>query len=231
MLRWVSVVFALATVPALLRPRAAARRPVRRPRCGDPHRNVAAPIDLRDVRTDVLALRIHECARRRSLRTRTRKTRGGVRLSRRRQLHCFRSPCIRSAPSSSRQKRPSRSGSGEAATCGRRCRSPALRLLALPLVLVDLRLSDRYAPEAGQNLDSGMSTGAATVHALGGAAGGTGRRSSCSRSWPRSGALTLARRRSRDRGLHRLDARRPTVPARARERRRMSPATDSPRGI
>ena len=47
-------------------------------------------------------------------------------------------------------------------------------LLALPLVLVDLRLSDRYAPEAGQNLDSGMSTGAATMHALGGAAGGSG---------------------------------------------------------
>jgi hypothetical protein len=47
-------------------------------------------------------------------------------------------------------------------------------LFAVPLVLADLRLSDRYAPEAGQNLDSGTSSGAATVHALGGAAGGSG---------------------------------------------------------
>jgi hypothetical protein len=50
----------------------------------------------------------------------------------------------------------------------------ALTLLALPLLLADLRLSDRYAPEAGQNLDSGTSAGAATLHALGGAAGGRG---------------------------------------------------------
>jgi hypothetical protein len=50
----------------------------------------------------------------------------------------------------------------------------AVTLLALPLLLVDLRLSDRYAPEAGQDLDSGTSAGAATLHALGGAAGGRG---------------------------------------------------------
>jgi hypothetical protein len=50
----------------------------------------------------------------------------------------------------------------------------AVSLLALPLVLADLRLSDRYAPEAGQDLDSGTSAGAATLHALGGAAGGRG---------------------------------------------------------
>jgi hypothetical protein len=47
-------------------------------------------------------------------------------------------------------------------------------LLALPLLLADLRLSERYAPEAGQNLESGTSAGAATLHALGGAAGGRG---------------------------------------------------------
>jgi hypothetical protein len=47
-------------------------------------------------------------------------------------------------------------------------------LFALPLLLADLRLSDRYAPEAGQNLDSGTSAGTATLHALGGAAGGRG---------------------------------------------------------
>jgi hypothetical protein len=50
----------------------------------------------------------------------------------------------------------------------------ALALLALPLLLADLRLSDRYAPEAGQNLESGTSAGSATLHALGGAAGGNG---------------------------------------------------------
>jgi hypothetical protein len=68
-------------------------------------------------------------------------------------------------------------------------------LLALPLVLVDLRLSDRYAPEAGQNLDSGMSTGAATVHALGGAAGGTGAGLVVFALLAAGGVLTLARRR------------------------------------
>ena len=47
-------------------------------------------------------------------------------------------------------------------------------VFALPLLLADLRLSDRYAPEAGQSLDSGTSAGAATLHALGGAAGGRG---------------------------------------------------------
>ncbi len=50
----------------------------------------------------------------------------------------------------------------------------ALTLFALPLLLADLRLSDRYAPETGQDLDSGTSAGAATLHALGGAAGGRG---------------------------------------------------------
>jgi hypothetical protein len=49
-----------------------------------------------------------------------------------------------------------------------------IALFAVPLLLADLRLSDRYAPEAGQSLDSGTSAGAATLHALGGAAGGRG---------------------------------------------------------
>jgi len=47
-------------------------------------------------------------------------------------------------------------------------------VFALPLLFADLRLSDRYTPEAGQSLDSGTSPGAATFHALGGAAGGRG---------------------------------------------------------
>jgi dolichyl-phosphate-mannose-protein mannosyltransferase len=61
---------------------------------------------------------------------------------------------------------------------GRPLRAPlpvlAVTLLALPLLLANLRLSDRYAPEAGQNFDSGTPAGTATLHALGGAAGGTG---------------------------------------------------------
>jgi NADH:ubiquinone oxidoreductase subunit K len=50
----------------------------------------------------------------------------------------------------------------------------AVGLLAVPLLLADLRLSDRYAPEAGLNLDSGTSVVDATWRALGGAAGGSG---------------------------------------------------------
>jgi len=46
--------------------------------------------------------------------------------------------------------------------------------LAIPLLLADLRLSERYAPEAGRNLDSGMPAADAALRALGGAAGGTG---------------------------------------------------------
>ena len=49
----------------------------------------------------------------------------------------------------------------------------AVALLAVPLLLSDVRLSDRYAPEAGQSLD-GTSVGGATLRALGGAAGGHG---------------------------------------------------------
>lgn len=47
-------------------------------------------------------------------------------------------------------------------------------LLALPLVFADLRLSDRYALEGGKNLDSGTSVGDAALRAFGGAAGGRG---------------------------------------------------------
>jgi hypothetical protein len=50
----------------------------------------------------------------------------------------------------------------------------AVALLAVPLLISDVRLSDRYAPEAGQTLDSGTSVGGATLRALGGAAGGRG---------------------------------------------------------
>jgi len=50
----------------------------------------------------------------------------------------------------------------------------AVGLVAVPLLLADLRLSDRYAPEAGLQLESGTSAGNATLRALGGAAGGRG---------------------------------------------------------
>ncbi len=50
----------------------------------------------------------------------------------------------------------------------------AVSALALPLMLADLRLSDRYAPEIGQDLAGGSSAGNAALRALGGAAGGYG---------------------------------------------------------
>jgi hypothetical protein len=46
--------------------------------------------------------------------------------------------------------------------------------LAVPFLLVDLRLSDRYAPEAGDDLTGGYSAAEAALRALGGAAGGYG---------------------------------------------------------
>jgi hypothetical protein len=46
--------------------------------------------------------------------------------------------------------------------------------LALPFLLVDFRLSDRYAPEAGDDLTGGYSAVEAALRALGGAAGGYG---------------------------------------------------------
>jgi hypothetical protein len=68
-------------------------------------------------------------------------------------------------------------------------------VLALPLVLADLRLSERYAPESGQNLDSGTSPGAATLHALGGAAGGRGAALVLFIALAAAGLLALAGRR------------------------------------
>jgi dolichyl-phosphate-mannose-protein mannosyltransferase len=50
----------------------------------------------------------------------------------------------------------------------------SVALLGLPLLLADLRLSDRYAPEAGEKLDGGHSAADAALGALGGAAGGRG---------------------------------------------------------
>jgi hypothetical protein len=69
-------------------------------------------------------------------------------------------------------------------------------LLALPLVLADLRLSDRYAPEAGLQLDNGRSVTDATVRALGGAAGGRGALLGVFAALAALGVLTLSRRRS-----------------------------------
>ena len=71
----------------------------------------------------------------------------------------------------------------------------AVALLALPLLLADLRLSDRYAPEAGQDLDSGTSAGDATLHALGGAAGGRGVLLALFVLLAAAGIYALARRR------------------------------------
>jgi hypothetical protein len=71
----------------------------------------------------------------------------------------------------------------------------ALTLLALPLLLADFRLSDRYAPEAGQDLDSGTSAGAATLHALGGAAGGRGALFAVFVLLAAAGIFAVARRR------------------------------------
>jgi MFS family permease len=68
-------------------------------------------------------------------------------------------------------------------------------VLALPLVLADLRLSERYAPEAGQNLESGTSPGPAMLHALGGAAGGRGSALVLFIALAAAGMLVLARRR------------------------------------
>ena len=71
----------------------------------------------------------------------------------------------------------------------------ALALLALPLLLTDLRLSDRYAPEAGKDLNSGTSAGAATLHALGGAAGGRGALLAVFVLLAAAGTFAVARRR------------------------------------
>ena len=71
----------------------------------------------------------------------------------------------------------------------------ALTLPAVPLLLADLRLSDRYAPEAGQDLDSGTSAGAATLHALGGAAGGRGALLAVFALLAAAGIFAVARRR------------------------------------
>ena len=82
---------------------------------------------------------------------------------------------------------------------GRAVRSAApvvgVALLALPLLLADLRLSERYAPEAGHNLDGGTSSGAATLQALGGAAGGRGIALPLFIALAVAGMFTLAHRR------------------------------------
>lgn len=71
----------------------------------------------------------------------------------------------------------------------------AVGLLAVPLLLADLRLSDRYAPEAGLQMDSGTSTADATLRALGGAAGGRAAMLGVFAALAALGAFTLARRR------------------------------------
>jgi hypothetical protein len=71
----------------------------------------------------------------------------------------------------------------------------AMAVIALPLVVADLRLSERYAPETGQNLESGTSPAAATMHALGGAAGGRGAAFVLFSALAAAGMLAVSRRR------------------------------------
>jgi hypothetical protein len=71
----------------------------------------------------------------------------------------------------------------------------AVGLLAVPLLLADLRLSDRYAPEASLKLDSGTSARDATLRALGGAAGGRGALLGAFVALALLGVFTLSRRR------------------------------------
>ncbi len=71
----------------------------------------------------------------------------------------------------------------------------AVAVLAAPLLLADLRLSERYGPEVGRNLHSGTSSAGATLQALGGAAGGRGATLILFTALAAAGLLTLARRR------------------------------------
>ncbi len=71
----------------------------------------------------------------------------------------------------------------------------AVAVIAAPLLLADLRLSERYGPEVGRNLDSGTSSAGATLQALGGAAGGRGATLILSTVLAAAGLLALARRR------------------------------------
>jgi hypothetical protein len=71
----------------------------------------------------------------------------------------------------------------------------AVALLSVPLLLADLRLSERYSPTVGHKLDSGTSSGPATLQALGGAAGGRGATLALFIALAAVGMLTLARRR------------------------------------
>ena len=96
----------------------------------------------------------------------------------------------------------------------------AVSALALPLLLADLRLSDRYAPEVGQDLESGSSAASSGVHALGGAAGGYGVAFALFAVLAAVGAFTLGRRRQRSprshapsSSCHRSRSQSPTPPA------------------
>jgi Dolichyl-phosphate-mannose-protein mannosyltransferase len=69
----------------------------------------------------------------------------------------------------------------------------AVASLALPLILVSLRLSDRYAPEAGEDLTGGHSPVGAALRALGGAAGSRGFLLAAFAALALTGALALRR--------------------------------------
>jgi hypothetical protein len=72
----------------------------------------------------------------------------------------------------------------------------AVASLAVPLLLADLRLSDRYAPEAGEDLTGGYSPVTAALRALGGAAGGRGVVFAAFAAVALAGALAIRRRRT-----------------------------------
>jgi Dolichyl-phosphate-mannose-protein mannosyltransferase len=71
----------------------------------------------------------------------------------------------------------------------------AVGSLAIPLLLSDLRLSDRYAPEASLQSDTGTSAGDAALRAVGGAAGGRGALLGGFVALALLGLFTLSRRR------------------------------------
>jgi hypothetical protein len=68
--------------------------------------------------------------------------------------------------------------------------------LAIPLVLTNLRLTDRYAPEVGEDLTGGYSPAASVLRALGGAAGGRGGVFAVFAALALVGAVAIWRRRA-----------------------------------
>ena len=112
---------------ALLRPGTPPRRELHRADGRDARGDVTAARRLRDVRPDVLALRLRQRALDGSLRARARPADSTDDRSPRQRRRCFRSQSILSARFSSPPRRESRSGSGAAGTFARHCRCSRCR--------------------------------------------------------------------------------------------------------